>query len=159
MPENAGVADFKQGIELLRKGQPAKALECFRRAVDLQQHNPFYISFLGVSTARSQGKWAASVDLCKTAVSLKRNEVQLYLNLAEVYMAAGRRDHAVETLDAASRYCAADRRVDRMRGNLGRRSAPVLPFLDRNNFLNRRLGRLRHRLRERVRKAVPAFAT
>ena len=159
MPENEGLSEFKQGIEFLRKGHSAKAIECFRRASELKQQNPIYLSFLGVATARAQGKWAAAVDLCKTAVSLKRNEAQLYLNLAEVYVSAGRRDIAVETLDAASRYCAPDRRVDRMRGNLGRRSAPVLPFLERNNFLNRGLGRFRHRLRQRVRKLVPALAT
>lgn len=159
MAENVGLEEFKQGIDFLRKGHPAKALECFRRAVELKQQNPFYRSFLGVSLARAEGKWAAAVDLCKTAVTLKRNEAQLYLNLAEVYMSAGRRDYAVETLDAALRYCTADPRIARMRGNLGRRSFPVLPFLDRRNLLNRGLGRLRHRVFQRVRKAIPAFAT
>lgn len=159
MTENVGLAEFKQGVELLRKGHPAKALECFRRAADLKQQNPFYRSFLGVSIARAEGKWAAAVELCKTAVTLKRNEAQLYLNLAEVYMSAGRRDYAVETLDAAARYCTPDPRIARMRANLGRRGFPVLPFLDRGNLVNRALGKLRHRLLQRVRKAIPAFAT
>jgi Flp pilus assembly protein TadD len=160
MSDNAGLAEFKQGIDLLRKGHAARAVECFRHAAEMKQQNPFYISFLGVSMARAQGKWAAAVELCKTAVSLKRNDAQLYLNLAEVYVSAGRRDHAVETLDAASRYCAVDDgRIARMRGSLGRRSSPVLPFLERANFLNRGLGRLRHRIIQRVRKRIPAFAT
>jgi Flp pilus assembly protein TadD len=159
MADNVALTEFKQGIEHLRKGYSAKALDCFQRACDLKQQNPFYLSFLGVATARAHGKWAAAVELCKTAVTLKRNEAQLYLNLAEVYMSAGRRDIAIETLDAASRYCAADARVDRMRGRLGRRSGPVLPFLERSNFVNRGLGRLRHRALQRVRKAIPAFAT
>jgi hypothetical protein len=29
---------------------------------------------------------------------------------------------------------------------LGKRSSPVLPFLERGHFLNRGLGKLRHRL-------------
>jgi Flp pilus assembly protein TadD len=158
MPDNAGLAEFKQGIELLRKGHSARALECFRHASELKQHNPFYLSFLGVAMARAQGKWAIAVELCKAAVSLKRDDTQLYLNLAEVYVSAGRRDHAVETLDAALRYCRADTRIERMRGRLGRRCSPVLPFLERDNFLNRSLGKLRHRVRQRVRKSIPAFA-
>ena len=159
MPDNAGLAEFKQGIELLRKGQSARAVECFRLAIELKQQNPFYISFLGVAMSRAQGQWAAAVELCKTAINLKRNDAQLYLNLAEVYVSAGRRDIAVETLDTASRYCAPDARIGRMRGRLGRRGSPVLPFLERGNPLNRGLGKLRHRLFERVRKALPAFAT
>jgi tetratricopeptide (TPR) repeat protein len=158
MPDNAGLAEFKQGMELLRNGHPAKALECFRHAAELKQQNPFYLSFMGVSMARAQGQWAAAVKLCKTALSLKRDDAQLYLNLAEVYVSAGRRDIAVETLDNGLRYCGRDARIGRMRGRLGRRSSPVLPFLQRGNFLNRGLGKLRHRVLARVSSTVGSHA-
>ena len=42
-----------------------------------------------------------------------------------------------------------DRRLLAARAALGTRSAPVLPFLPRKNLLNRTLGRLRHRWRQR----------
>jgi predicted Zn-dependent protease len=154
MPDDAGLTDFKDGIEFLRKGQPTRAAECFRQATERKQQNPYYISFLGISMARSQGKWAAAVELCKTAVSLKRNDVQLYLNLAEAYVSAGRRDIAVQTLDTASRHCGPDKRIVRMRGRLGKRRAPVLAFLPRENFLNRGFGILRHRLLLRLQTAA-----
>jgi len=154
MSDDAGLTDFKHGIEFLRQGQPAKAAECFRQATDHKQQNPYYISFLGVSMARLQGQWAAAVELCKTAINLKRNDVQLYLNLAEAYMSAGRRDIAVQTLDTASRNCGADKRIARMRGKLGKRRPPVLSFLSRDNILNRGLGMLRHRLMPRVQPAA-----
>jgi Flp pilus assembly protein TadD len=157
MPDDAGIEQFKKGVELLRSGHPTKALEYFRNAAEVKQHNPFYLSFLGVCMARAQGQWAAAVELCKSAVSLKRNDVQLYLNLAEVYVSAGRRDNAIQTLETALRYCEADKRIARMRGRLGRRSSPVLPFLERDHFLNRSLGKLRHRLLGRVRQ--PALRT
>ena len=146
MADNAGLDEFKQGVELLRKNQPAKAAEFFRHAAGLKRQNPYYLSFLGVSMVRSQGHWGAAVELCKTAVNLKRDDAQLYLNLAEAYVSAGRRDIAIETLDTASRFCKTDRRIARMRGRLGKRRSPVLPFLDRGNFLNRGLGKLRHRV-------------
>ena len=59
----------------------------------------FTFHFWGCLLARAQRKWAAAVELCEMAISLRRNEAQLYLNLAEVYVAAGRRDDAVEVLD------------------------------------------------------------
>jgi Flp pilus assembly protein TadD len=104
MPDNADLAEFKRGIEFLQNGYSAKALEYFRHAAELKQQNPYYLSFLGVSMARAQGKWTAAAELCKTALSLRRNEPQLYLNLAEVYVSAGQRDDAVETLDIGLRY-------------------------------------------------------
>jgi len=146
MPDDAGLAEFKQGIELLQNGYSTKALECFRYAAELKQQNPYYLSFLGVSIARAQGKWAAAVELCKTAISLRRNEAQLYLNLAEVYVSAGRRDYAIETLDSGLTYCRADKRIEQRRAKLGRRCSPILPFLERSHLLNRSLGKLRHRV-------------
>jgi tetratricopeptide (TPR) repeat protein len=152
MADDSGLVEFKQGIALLQKGHSAEAVEYLQHAVELKQQNPYYLSFLGVSMARALQKWAAAAELCRKAISMRRNEPQLYLNLAEVYMSAARRRDAVETLDAASRYCGADARIKRMRGRFGERCSPVLPFLERSNPLNRSLGRLRQRLLERLGK-------
>ena len=153
MTDNAGLAEFKRGIDLLKKGQSAEALEYLRHAAELKQQNPYYLSFLGVSMARAERKWTSAVELCKTALSLKRNDAQLHLNLAQVYVSAGRLEDAVQTLDTAVSYCGTDARIRRMRGRLGRRGSPVLPFLERENFLNRNLGKLRHRVLVRLRKS------
>jgi Flp pilus assembly protein TadD len=144
--DHLALTEFKQGIHLLRDGHSADAVEYMRRACELKQQEPYYLSFLGLSIARAQQKWAAAATLCETAVGLRRNEVQLYLNLAEVYMSAGRREDAVETLDTGLRCCGPDTRMRQLRTSLGRRSSPVLTFLAREHFLNRGLGKLRHRL-------------
>jgi Flp pilus assembly protein TadD len=146
MAEHSALDEFKQGVKLLRNGQSAEALEYLRHAAELNQQNPYYLSFLGVSVARAQRKWAPAVQLCETALSLRRNEVQLYLNLAEVYVAAGRRDDAVAVLDRGLLYSRLDVRVRRARAQLGKRNSPVLPFLERGNLLNVYLGKLRHRV-------------
>jgi Flp pilus assembly protein TadD len=146
MAENSALADFKQGIKLLRNGHSADAVEYLRHAAELEQQNPYYLSFLGVSVARAQRQWAPAMKFCETALSLKRNEIQLYLNLAEVYMSAGRRDDALEVLDRGLIYFKADARIGRARANLGMRRVPVLQFLEREHFLNRILGKLRHRM-------------
>jgi Flp pilus assembly protein TadD len=145
MAENSALVEFKLGIKLLRDGHSADAVEYLRHAAELEQQNPYYLSFLGVSVARAQRKWAPAAKYCETALSLKRNEAQLYLNLAEVYKSAGRRDDAVEVLDRGLIYFKADARIRRARANLGRRRSPVLPFLERGHFLNRYLGKLLHR--------------
>jgi len=153
MAEDPALAKFKLGINLLRKGQSAEALEYLRHAAELEQQNPYYLSFLGVAVARAQRKWPAAVKFCETALSSRRNEAQLYLNLAEVYVSAGRRDDAVAVLDRGLIYFKADARIKRARSNLGKRSSPVLSFLGRDHFLNRSLGKLRHRVTGRLWKS------
>jgi Flp pilus assembly protein TadD len=152
MPENSAITEFKEGIKLLRNGQSFEAVEYLRHAAESNQQNPYYLSFLGVSVARAQRKWAAAAQLCEAALALRRNEGQLYLNLAEVYVAAGRRDDAIAVLDRALLYASADVRIRRARADLGKRSAPVLPFLEREHFLNKSLGKLRHRVLGGLRK-------
>jgi hypothetical protein len=75
------------------------------------------------------------------------------VNLSDVYVSAGRRDRAVETLDTALIYCKTDAGIRRMRGKLQKRRSPVLPFIERGNLLNRSLGQLRHRVLKRIRKS------
>jgi Flp pilus assembly protein TadD len=150
MAEDSALAEFKQGFILLRNGHSAEALEYLRHAAELEQQNPYYLSFLGVAVARAQRKWSAAVKFCETALNSRRSEAQLYLNLAEVYVSAGRRDEAVAVLDRGLIYFRADARIRRARANLGRRCSPVMPFLERGHFLNRSLGKLRHRLLGRL---------
>jgi Flp pilus assembly protein TadD len=152
MAETEALAEFKRGVELLRDGDPGRAFECLRSAAEVEQRNPFYLSFLGLAVARAHKKWAAALELCESALRLKPNEATFYLNLSEVYLAAGRREDAVEVLDSALRHFRSDNRVKRQRGKLGKRGNPVIPFLDRQNFLNRNLGQLRHRALSRLKK-------
>lgn len=154
MGDSSAVAEFKQGIQLLREGYPGEARDRFRRAVELEKQNAYYLSFLGVSEARGQKNWAAAADLCETALGLKRNEAQFYLNLAEVYLSAGRREDAVAVLDRGLIYRIDDPRIRRARSKLGRRRSSVLPFLERGHFLNRSLGKLRHRVWARLHEPV-----
>jgi Flp pilus assembly protein TadD len=146
MAEHSAFSNFKQGIKLLRDGQSEEALEYLQNAAESNQQNPYYLSFLGVSVARAERNWTMAVELCETALKLRRTEVQLYLNLAEVYVAAGRRDDAVAVLERGLVNSKRDARIKRARADLGKRGSPVLSFLERGHFLNRSLGKLRHRM-------------
>ncbi len=146
MADTVALGEFKQGMRKLRDGHPDDALLHFRNAAEMEKNNPYYLSFVGVSLARAERKWTSALKLCELALRMKRNEAQIYLNLAEVYTSAGRREEALLTLDRALASLGRDARIERARLNLGSRRSPVLPFLDRGNILNRGLGILRHRL-------------
>jgi lipopolysaccharide biosynthesis regulator YciM len=76
---------------------------------------------------------------------MKRNQAQLYLNLAEVYMASGRREEAREALIAGMKYARRDVRLSIAMAKLTTRRQPVFSFLERKHPLNRHFGLLRHK--------------
>ena len=145
MMDTEAFREFKAGLTLLRDNYPQKALPHMRRAVELDKNNPYYMSYLGVILARSERKWAEAEQLCDSAVRIKRNQAQLYLNLAEVYATAGRRDDAVEALQSGVKFARRDVRLNIALNRLARRRSPIFNFLSRQHPLNKKLGVLRHR--------------
>lgn len=75
---------------------------------------------------------------------MRRNQPQLYLNLAQVYLSEDKRAEAHETLVEGLRYTARDSRLLRALQRLGMRRRPAFPFLSRSHFLNRCVGHIRH---------------
>ena len=153
MIDTEAFSEFKQALALLREHDPVRALAHIRRASELEPQNPYYLSYLGLALARAEHKWAEAERLCDTAVRMKRNQAQLNLNLAEVYVSAGRREDAVETLAMGLKYARRDPRLNRALGKLGMRRPPVLRFLGRKNFFNRQLGKLRHQALKHIQEA------
>jgi len=145
MMDTEAFREFKTGLTFLRDNYANRALTHIQRASELEKINPYYMSYLGVALARTQQKWADAERLCDAAVRMKRNQAQLYLNLAEVYMVAGRKDDAREALVAGMKYARRDIRLNIAMAKLTPRRSPVFSFLERKHPLNRHFGMLRHR--------------
>jgi Flp pilus assembly protein TadD len=145
MLDTEAFREFKQGLTLLRDNYAGRALPHMQRAIELDKNNPYYMSYLGVVLARSEQKWGEAERLCDAAVRMKRNQAQLYLNLAEVYATAGRRDEAVDALQAGLKFARRDVRLTIAMNRLMQRREPVFSFLTRKHPVNRQLGLLRHR--------------
>jgi predicted Zn-dependent protease len=145
MLDTEAFREFKQGLTLLRENYATRAMPHMQRAMDLEKNNPYYMSYMGVILARSEQKWGEAEKLCDSAVRLKRNQAQLYLNLAEVYATAGRRDEAIETLQQGLKFARRDVRLTIALNRLMQRREPVLSFLPRKSLVNRKLGVMRHR--------------
>src|ERR1700740_2141391 len=145
MTDTEAFKEFKQGLALLRENFAEKELTHIEKAAKREKNNPYYMSYLGVVMARSEQKWAEAERLCDSAVRMKRNQAQLYLNLAEVYATAGRKDDAVDALQMGLKYARRDIRLTIAMNKLTPRRTPVLSFLGRRHPINRQLGILRHR--------------
>ena len=138
--------EFREGLASLRDGDPSAALPLLRQAAKRDPENPYYVSYYGLSLAASERRWEEAERLCHSAVCRARRQAQLYLNLAEVYLAADRRQAAVDTLALGLHYLPLDTRLRTEYGKLCSRRLPVFAFLPRAHALNRSLGLLRHRL-------------
>jgi predicted Zn-dependent protease len=136
--------EFRAGLALLRGGEAHKALPHLQSALEQEPSNPFYISYMGVAIAAAEQKWAEAEKLCHSAVRLNRRQAQLYLNLAEVYVAADRKQDAADILARGLHYAPHDVRLKMALDRLALRRPPVLPFLPRTHAINRNLGKLRH---------------
>src|SRR5271169_4445316 len=145
MMDTEAFREFKTGLSFLRDNYANRAFEHIKRASDMEKNNPYYMSYLGVALARTQQKWADAERLCDTAVRMKRNQAQLYLNLAEVYATAGRREEAVEALQSGLKFARRDVRLTIAMAKLTPRREPVFTFLTRQHPINRQLGIIRHK--------------
>jgi tetratricopeptide (TPR) repeat protein len=142
--------EFREGLAMMRDGEAERAMALLRQASERDPENPYYLSYYGLSLAYAEGKWAEAERLCHTAVCRNRRQAQLYLNLAEVYTASGRKLAAADTLARGLHYMPDDMRLQTEIGKLATRRAPVLKFLPRAHLLNRMFGFFRHRVLSHV---------
>src|SRR5262245_41027546 len=104
------------------------------------------MSYYGLALGAAEGLWSEAERLCHTAICRARRQAQLYLNLAEVYEATGRRQAAADTLARGLHYMPHDQRLQLQYGRASVRRPRVVGFLPRTHILNRCLGLLRHRV-------------
>jgi Flp pilus assembly protein TadD len=148
------VEAFREGLTLLSNNYPDKAVPHFTRALELNKQNPFYLSYLGVAIAASEQKWEDAEARCYEALRMKRSQPELYLNLSKVYVLAGKRKDAVDTLLEGLPLTRHDARIVKALRRFGVRKPPVLRFLDRDHPVNRKLGRIRYRVLKSIGKEV-----
>lgn len=136
--------DFRVGLARLRDGDAIAAIELLRQAAKRDPENPYYLSYFGLGLGHAEGMWGEAERLCHRAVCRGRRQAQLYLNLAEVYVASGRRQAAADTLALGLHYMPQDARLRDEFSKLIIRRSQVLGFLPRTHPVNRALGRVRH---------------
>lgn len=102
------------------------------------------MSFFGLALALMRKQIKPAIDLCRRAIDLEFYNGDHYANLARVYVAAGNRKKALETLEQGLKLAPGHDYLIAVRKALGVRSRPPVPFLDRSNPINVSLGQARH---------------
>lgn len=102
------------------------------------------LSYFGLSLALVRKNYKLAIDLCRRAIDLEFYNGDHYANLTRVYVAAGNRRKAIETVEQGLRLHPDHDYLTEVRDSLGIRSRPSVPFLDRTNPINVTLGQSRH---------------
>lgn len=134
---------FTLGMDAWKQGNPAAALEFLEKAVS-EARTPRYCSSLAVCLAKEKREFKRAISLCKEAI---RNDPKCslhFLNLGKVHLLAGQKKDAIRIFHMGLRHENNPEIVAEL-NRLGSRRPPVLPFLARENPLNKYLGKLFHR--------------
>lgn len=136
---------------LTRQGEYLRGLTTFLEVYGTDDAPPLTnpkaatgLSFFGLCVALVQKKYKPAVDLCKRAIGLEFYNGDHYANMARVYIAAGNRKKAIESVEAGLKILPDHEGLLAVRRELGIRSRPAVPFLDRSHPLNVTLGQSRH---------------
>lgn len=146
---------LEECILLLRRKNGKSALIIIRNALEKFPDDPLFLSYYGYLVASIENNPAKGISTCREAITrLKNSEFTeykqlyplFYLNLGRAYLHAKNRSEALNIFNEGLKSNPKDRDLLWELKKLGTRKQPVIPFLKRNNPLNKYLGKLRNRL-------------
>lgn len=131
---------FISGKKFLKEEHMDKALRSFEKAWKDDKENPEYMSYYGLCKALRAGEIGLGLELCTRAIKKEFFKAEFYLNLGKVYMAAGNKKGAIKVYKKGLRYDNGNEDLFKALTDLGFRTRPVIPILDRSNPMNKVLG-------------------
>lgn len=134
---------FEQGQRLLQANDAQAAIQALREAQALAPEHAQIRSALGLAVALGGRDFESARTLCESAAKQEFFNPDLYLNLAKVYLAVGRRPEALRYLRRGQMIDPGHAAIREEIAELGLRRHPIVPFLPRRHLINRMLGSVR----------------
>ena len=129
---------FTKGLEALANGSILSALVFFEKAIKIE-NNPAIWSYLAFCIAKERGQFSKAISLCEEAIKKEPNNSAHYLNLGRIYLLTNKKAEAINIFREGLNHEENQQIVDEL-NKLIIRKPPVIPFLKRNNPLNKYLG-------------------
>jgi hypothetical protein len=142
---------FSKALEFYHEGELQASAENLRLLLKEGSKEPRHISYCGLLVATAEGKVADGRVLCELALRESATDPEMYINLARVYAWNGQTTRAAEVLRKGLQIAPRDPGLRREIDRVSPRSAPAVFFLNRDNPVNKALGRTRARLSRRRR--------
>ncbi len=130
--------------EALKRGDTRTALECYEKLVAIER-TPEVCSALAYCLAKEKGAYREAIYLCNEAIKNEPKSSRHFLFLGRIYLLADRKKEAIRAFSLGLRHGGSAEIGAELR-KLGYRKPPVLPFLSRDNPLNKYLGKMLSRM-------------
>jgi tetratricopeptide (TPR) repeat protein len=145
-PQTGAVAqkDFERAQQELDRGNVLAALACLEKALAIWD-DPLWHSRLAYCIAKERGHLTRAFELCRNTMALDPENPLHYYYLGKVHLVAGDARQALQVFRQGMSHGGSPE-IERTLASIGTRKAPVLPFLHRDNLLNKYLGKLLARL-------------
>ena len=134
----------------IKRNNYGEALKLLEQALKISPENPVYLSMMGLCESM-MGDPVKGEQMCRMAfqVAGRERDPMLYVNLGRVLLERGERMKARAQFMKAYKRDNTNAPAALELSRMGVRKRPPLSFLDRNHPLNKYLGKLRHRLKEK----------
>jgi tetratricopeptide (TPR) repeat protein len=137
---------FHKGLKYFRLRQYENALLEFRNAVacedvqEMKNKDPLFISYYGITLALANSKFQLAQKLCRIALTKGESFPETFVNLGHVYEYSGKKQMAIDTFRNGYRRHLGNVEILSELQRLSPRSKSPVPFLDRDNFVNKYAG-------------------
>jgi Flp pilus assembly protein TadD len=135
---------IRKGVVAAEKGDTLVALVHFEDAAKLEA-TPTVRSYLAFCLARERRQLQKAISLCNEALQQEPNNPLHFLNLGRVYLVAGQKGKAIQTLRRGLKLGRNPLIMEELK-RLGMRQPPVFPSMGREHPLNKYLGLMLKRL-------------
>lgn len=156
--ETKTTAAYLEEVKDLLKGKNKRsALRLLSEALEQYPDDPFILSYYGCLEAVANKNYREGIDTCLLAIETLKKKLPFgedfffpvfYLNLGRAYLAAGRKQEAMEAFNKGLATDRQDRDLLWEVRKLGVRRKPVVPFLRRSNPINRYIGMMLHSMKK-----------
>ena len=131
---------FSKGLEFLSEGNTLSALSFFEKSLNIKD-NPSVWSYYAFCIAKERGQITKSISLCVDAIKKQPDNSSHYLNLGRIYLFINNKKDAITIFREGLNQQSNQQIIEEL-NRLMTRKPPVIRFLDRNNPINKYLGRL-----------------
>lgn len=139
---------IKKALSLIREHNTLDALFYLDKVIDLTDA-PEVLSSYALCTALERGKVKDGIDMCIKAIDRDPENPFHYLNLGKIYLKDNKKILAIDVFRKGMKHDPANEfslQIVEMLNILGIRRRPVVPFMDRDNIINKYLGLILSRL-------------
>ncbi len=140
---------------MLRNGEEKKAFQLLKEGLTVYPDDLLLLSHYGAMFSKMGKKAREGVRICRDAISKLDSKASVnrellypifYLNLGRAYLGAKKKKEAVRAFTIGLKSDPTNGALNSELNLLGKRKKPVIPFLERNNPLNKYAGLLISRI-------------